>query len=1244
MKKYLLIISLFVSQLLMAGPVTQEQALQKASDFMTAKKGSTGAMRRAPLTLRSMTATSADAPLYVFNIDGGGYVIVSGDDRTYDVLGYSTTGQLDERTMPANLREVLQQYADIIGRIRIENLPNSTASAAPRRATRAAIAPLLKSEWNQGLPYCASTPQSNACDPYDGYHCVTGCVATAMAQLMYYHKWPAQTTTEIPAYTSKGDVGAFNMPAIPAHTPIDWNAMQDTYQTDYTGTAAENAVANLMKYCGTSVQMGYGTSSSAPTAWVPDMLVKYFDYEESTARYIDRVNYSYDEWQDIIYQELQAKRPVLFSGQSSSGGHAFLCDGYDSDDLYHINWGWGGASNGNFRLNVLYPREQGAGGSSSNLGYCLGNSIGIGIQPNDGTVTPKEPLMTAAGITLSGNQRDFTRSNSSQAFTDIKILFTTWNRTDAAHTFDLGARIIDSKGNMKAEFTSLSNSKFDPKYGLRDRVLDITVSNTLPDGDYRIILTSRVSGSGAMKPSYNSDGIYLPFTISGNTLHFHHAALEVLSHTFSGKGKVGSPQTLSVTIRNTGDAFRSDVYYYVNRNPENAKDYEAYQGAAFLDLKKGEQTTISFDVYFKNSGTNTVSLQATNGGIDLGTFSTTIAGAAKPVFSTVSVANYDAEKKVVNSRTFDITLRLTNEGEATYDESVQVSLLNNDNGTYYFMPNTTTSLDGLDIAPGASIEKRFVFDNLSVKTSYCLYIEYWLNGDKQTYWGDVYYLDAPDAQLELADGSSNETIIEKYSYDAASETSFVGGKDCNMSLNIVNTGDADFNGYVWAYVLAYSSVHDSWFCLYDRLGGTQMNIPAGETTTFTASFSDTEIQKRYGSYGLNKFQVNVRYGDAIDNNYDAFNELYTSPEFQFGDPEPVFTVTSVANANANGDIVDSSFDITVQVENKGKAPYKQRLYTIVEYYNGNDIWPDYNTQSVWNINLPSGATDSKQFTYSKTKQYNSYRVRVYTADNEEVYSTPFYKVVASTPQPYLNMATRIENGTYNSEDNKNHVVGSIVNYTVSVENLGDAPCSAVTINADLLVYNRERGLYSYQRKDYPTQTIEDVNLDANQYFDTSLVWTGLEVGQVYAVYFTYTLNGSNKQQFGSSFTVDASDVKGDANNDCRVDVGDVVSIAYKVMDKEVSGFNTANADVNGDGVVNVADVIAVTNIINSTPAEAPRLATEAPRLVKVQPQATGGSRQLMPLPTKAQMAPLTIETRTYEPTFAPKRKQQRSKR
>ena len=236
--------------------------------------------------------------------------MVSGDDRTEEILGYGTKGHLDNWLMPDNMRAFLQEYADAIRLLDKRGITAPAHRASRRISDKAAIAPLLKSTCNQGQPYNA------ACPVIDGTLSVTGCVATAMAQVMYYHKWPsAATTVEIPSYTFNGNLGEKQLDALPAGMVFDWSSMKDNYQWGWGATAGEMAVAQLMRACGQSVQMQYGTESGAAVASVAYALVTYFDYEETTTKYLSRNNYSYNDWQEIIYKELEAGRPVLDGGQ-----------------------------------------------------------------------------------------------------------------------------------------------------------------------------------------------------------------------------------------------------------------------------------------------------------------------------------------------------------------------------------------------------------------------------------------------------------------------------------------------------------------------------------------------------------------------------------------------------------------------------------------------------------------------------------------------------------------------------------------------------------------------------------------------------------------------------------------------------------------------------------------------------------------------------------------------------------------
>ena len=372
----------------LANPISREQALQNARDFFAAK----GKMlpersfRHAPVKNGVLTV---EANYFVFNVgDDQGFVIAAGDDCVPAILGYADRGTFVGDSLPVNVKAWLDGYSDAIGRLQ------ASGQQAPRRApTHAAIPVLLTCQWDQDYPYNMYCPQF-----FDtGETCVTGCVATAMAQIMYYHRVRSvrSVQADIPGYTCATDwenYGKMTVQGIPKNSPIDWNDMTDTYNSRSTD-AAKRAVANLMKYCGVSVEMDYGRSSTggsgAVSQYVVTALKKYFGYDAG-ASYVYRSNYSDDAWDELIYNELANGRPVHYSGRGTSGGHAFVCDGYDGDGYYHFNWGWGGYCDGNFLLSDLTPPGFGIG--SNGGGFNDKQGAIIGAKP-DGNLSPDDSPM-----------------------------------------------------------------------------------------------------------------------------------------------------------------------------------------------------------------------------------------------------------------------------------------------------------------------------------------------------------------------------------------------------------------------------------------------------------------------------------------------------------------------------------------------------------------------------------------------------------------------------------------------------------------------------------------------------------------------------------------------------------------------------------------------------------------------------------------------------------------------------------
>lgn len=335
-----------------AAPITLEKARENALAFLTSGnmqqrvKGS----HNLKLAYTRNDTKGVAAPLFhVFNIgDGGGFVIASADDVAVPVLGYCDKGVFDPDDIPVNMQAWLDGYVEEIGKARENGIV--PRGDAPVYASRKKINPMIKSTWDQIAPY-------NDMCVFNGTRCVTGCVATGMAQIMYY--WATTGidgkkfkcgSTALPAYITSTQ--HYSVGALDALTTFDWSSMTDGTPTT---TKGKTAVARLMRYCGQSVCMDYeedGSGASLENA--AEALKNNFGYNYSM-----QVVYSYDmseeEWQELAYNELNEGKPFFMSGLGT-GGHAFICDGYDpANGKFHFNWGWGGDHDGWFAMTSLKP-------------------------------------------------------------------------------------------------------------------------------------------------------------------------------------------------------------------------------------------------------------------------------------------------------------------------------------------------------------------------------------------------------------------------------------------------------------------------------------------------------------------------------------------------------------------------------------------------------------------------------------------------------------------------------------------------------------------------------------------------------------------------------------------------------------------------------------------------------------------------------------------------------------------------
>lgn len=374
-----------------AGNITEEQAKAKAMSFLQARHSLPSGKRLAPAhTANKLQGiTTGTAAFYVFNVgEQDGFVIVAGDDRVRSILGYADSGSFDANHAPAALNEMLAIYArqiEMIGQAGTK--PDSVArmKRVPRRisGTMADVTPLLTTTWDQGDPYNAYCPTLN------DQTALTGCVATAMAQIAYYHKFPTSQVPNLVAYTSA--TNKINVSAWGA-TTFDWNNMLDSYSGSYTNDQ-KKAVATLMRYCGQAAQMDYGFTSGAYNGDALYAFTQKLGYN-ANATFKSAASYSVNGWEDLIYKEVREGRPVYYSalngddGGPQCGGHAFVIDGYQAEGNYfHVNWGWGGACNGYFNLFALDPYVPESPATATGWHYQMLALIGLSPEPVEYTTT-----------------------------------------------------------------------------------------------------------------------------------------------------------------------------------------------------------------------------------------------------------------------------------------------------------------------------------------------------------------------------------------------------------------------------------------------------------------------------------------------------------------------------------------------------------------------------------------------------------------------------------------------------------------------------------------------------------------------------------------------------------------------------------------------------------------------------------------------------------------------------------------
>lgn len=1061
MKKILLLICFLSSILAIAGPVDPETAKKKALGFVEKKTGRAAKSVNAVSTewqKRSNRSQPGDDYIHIFNIEGGGYVIVSGDDRTEEILGYSKTGTFNANNIPDNMRAFLQEYVEGIKsldqlnlQVQSMNLQKHTYGEHVKQTARAAktsIPKLLSMNWDQYAPYALYCPRSG------GKLTLTGCVATAMAQVMGYHKWPNATIADIPSYTSSNQ---FYINTKPAGTTIDWANIQSSYTCDYTMTmtessanASQKAVARLMQLCGQSVGMSYGTSESgAVTAMCIDALINYFDYDAS-AQWIRRKDYSYDEWQDIIYAELASGRPVLYSGVSAGGGHAFVCDGYDKDDFFHINWGWSGSSDDYYRLRLLNPYSQGAGGSSTSDGYGMDQGAGISIKRNAGTPVDYNGLYVSQ---LTTRDKTVTRYSSTSAFSfNAYFNFSNYGHFNSHYT---AFQILNSS-NQVVNTIDISEIDLGPReYYVRPWQKNISLGSGLANGTYRMVISSRESMTDNWVICAGSNVNYLEFTISGNTLTFGHGYEErnlIVTYDVTGNGKVNSPQTITLHIKNNGTVYRTDLTFKVN-NP----DANSYYNAAYAEVEAGETADVVFT--YSNSTEGTYILYVFDDNLEqlaavpvtIGAVEGTPKITGQYLYGTPSI-EYDNEKYYVNGNTTTIWFSIQNTGTATFDGEIAVI-------NWYHTTDGWSNrnyLQTVTLVPGAT---EYVSATLEKDATYDMY-----SADIRVREGSDFNFLATSPDFEFRDGTSsielqltNYTATPEILYDNGAY--YVEGEKTSVRLSIKNAGYTDFNGKLRLTKEKHNADLDQWVIIgYSTYHN--FSLSAGNTAMIT-----TDIEKQTGNY--DHYRILAGYVDDNDNVH-YFGQV---PDFEFRESAiPSFKLESTYisadpelqydNTNYVYYVDGNQTTVTFTLKNTGETVFVGKVAPIVYKYNPNSSSWYYENITYTELTLAAGqsTTISKMVTKDDSGDYSIYKVELHYV--HESTGTSRWFIDSSSAFEFREVTTpsytlagwfvsdpEITKGDYNGDGiNEYYTLGDHTNVTFSVLNFGKN-----TFNGDLVI-------------------------------------------------------------------------------------------------------------------------------------------------------------------------------------------------
>lgn len=453
--------------------------------------------------------------MYIFNGKDGGWIIISAEDATTPVLGYNETGRINPRRLPDNFKHWVGGYEKSVKAVRANRVKASSEVEALWKTagyrTKASSKKVLETAlWDQESPYNDQCPMVT--ESGREVRAVTGCVATAMSEVIRYHKWPERGKGTIGGYSYTSDVGKkVEIPeySIDSHT-YDYSLMPLTYN-GAENSAQKAAVAQLMHDCGVmvSANYNYNTGTGAFSEEIVNALVQHMSYSAS-AQLVYRYSYTDAEWTRLIEAEIDGGRPIIYgANDAKEGGHQFVCDGYDERDYIRINWGWSGDGNGFFTLMLKIPGQ---------FTFSEGHDMVINLAPDreGDDVAMAGPLVIEA---YDSNSKGLTVASGSILSKSFKLSIDCISNVNYYVDYDgaVKAALVDWEGNIKEFISAEATTKIGAYQIIRLNNLVCTIKGDVTFGDRVVLYYKDSAGNWTQvkgKESYDySQDQYNPTTM-----------------------------------------------------------------------------------------------------------------------------------------------------------------------------------------------------------------------------------------------------------------------------------------------------------------------------------------------------------------------------------------------------------------------------------------------------------------------------------------------------------------------------------------------------------------------------------------------------------------------------------------------------------------------------------------------------------------------------------------------------------